>query len=501
MHVHFLHLGREHLGIELLAAVLEQHGHRVSVGVDPGLLGPEDNVFYVPRLERLLARGERLIAETIAAPPDVLAFSPYTSTVQWALEAARRIKSKVAIPTVFGGPHATLVPEYLAAQPEVDYTVRGEGEQALPELLDFIGRGADPRGMRNLCWRDDQGRVVNNPLRPLVDLDTLPLPRKELFAHYSMPNLSYLIAASRGCPNRCTYCCEGTVSDMYKRRFFRLRSVGKVLDELARAKRVWRPKEVLFVDTILHVKRDWALELLESYGNAINIPFRCFGSSQLLDESIALALKRAGCFTVQFGLQTVNDELRRDILGRNEPLDRSLDAFKLCDRIGLRYDVDIMFNLPGETSDDYRRTVEFFRGLKMLNRIKCHYLTLFPGTALLDRQQQVGAVDAEQRARIEAGWINDFFHEPAIDDPQHLRLVNAATHALKVLPLLPASWTERMLRNDRWTKLAKLPYPLLIALQLLGALRGRDHRFWTYIKYYAIMLPRALRERNRAGSV
>jgi hypothetical protein len=128
MKIAFVHLGRENLGIEYLSAVLKQDGHAVTLHYDPGLFGINDNVFYVPRLEKRYARDARIVDEIVIAPPDLLCFSVYTGTYQWCLDIARRVRDRVPCPIVFGGIHVTLVPHEVLKHEVVDYALVGEGE-------------------------------------------------------------------------------------------------------------------------------------------------------------------------------------------------------------------------------------------------------------------------------------------------------------------------------------------------------------------------------------
>ena len=45
MKIGFVHMGREHLGIEYLSAVAKEAGHEVRLYYDPGLFSQNDNVF------------------------------------------------------------------------------------------------------------------------------------------------------------------------------------------------------------------------------------------------------------------------------------------------------------------------------------------------------------------------------------------------------------------------------------------------------------------------
>ncbi|HPQ68552.1 MAG TPA: radical SAM protein [bacterium] len=490
MKIAFVHLGRENLGIEYLSAVLKQDGHTVALHYDPGLFGINDNVFYVPRLEKRYARDARIVSEIIAAPPDLLCFSVYTGTYQWCLDIARRVRDHVRGPIVFGGIHVTLVPHEVMKHEVVDYALVGEGEEAMRELVAKLAAGEDPRGTANLCWREN-GEVRCAPLRPpLADLDTLPLPDKALFENWVNMADDYLVMTVRGCPFSCAYCCESAINRIYNRRFLRRRSVDAVIDELELMARRYDYREVMFNDSILFGEKAWLLDLLEKYRRRVRKPFRCFGQVKFLDEEIAQALAESGCYAIEFGLQTLNESIRRNILQRSESNEEAERAFRLCDRYKLRYDIDHIFGLPEESVADFEFAARFYRSLTYLNRIKCHNLTYFPATPIIDAARERGMLSERNVRDIDEGRTGDFFHEYTFFDDEQRAQADAFRKLYKFLPLLPRRFVDWLTENRRWRHIRKIPGPLIILAQILGAVRGRDYRFWLYIKYYLLRLRR-----------
>ena len=122
MKIVFVHLGREHLGLEYLSAVLKTRGHQVALVHDLGLFTKEDNVFFAPTLGRWFSR-KNIASDVLKLNPDIIGFSPYTSNYQWVRKAAAEIKRIKNIPIVFGGIHSTLVPEKVISNDYVDLLI------------------------------------------------------------------------------------------------------------------------------------------------------------------------------------------------------------------------------------------------------------------------------------------------------------------------------------------------------------------------------------------
>jgi len=172
-----------------------------------------------------------------AFEPDLVATSAYTATKNLAFDIFRCVKQRrPEATTVIGGHHATLVPRDFSS-PNVDFVVVGEGEETFQELVGSVERGEGGRDVKNVGVQRN-GEISFNPLRPLPNLDDLPIARRSLRVRYGeayfrgcwKPVAS--IHTSRGCPFRCRFCA------MWKLYggTYRLRSPEKVAEEVASLK-------------------------------------------------------------------------------------------------------------------------------------------------------------------------------------------------------------------------------------------------------------------------
>jgi len=149
MKITFVHRGRENLGIEYLSAILKKAGHSVSLAYDHGLFSTEDNLFYIPVLEKCFSQKKEILKTIEKTNPDAVAFSVYTGTYKWCCDVAKEIKEKFKLPIIFGGIHPTLVPEICLNNDFVDFVIVGEGEEA---LLEFAN-GMPLEKIKNLCYK------------------------------------------------------------------------------------------------------------------------------------------------------------------------------------------------------------------------------------------------------------------------------------------------------------------------------------------------------------
>jgi len=481
---------REALDVETLAAVLKERGHDVRLVHDPDVFGVTDNVFQAPALARALSSPERIVRRVLWCEPEAVVFSVLPSTYRWCRRIAEHIKAAANIPIIFLGLHPSLAAERCVQDRFVDYVIEGEAEGVINPLLDAVSRGDEVSEIGNLWFRRG-GRVVRTPRAPLVDLDALPLPDKDLFRPQVSHAYSYCAMVSRGCPFRCTFCEETCSKRLYGSGYFRRKSVDTVMRELVAGKRRYRYREVIFKDSYLSGDKGWLRELMRRYRAEIGVPFKCFCTLIGFDDETARLLKEGGCYNVEFGLQTWNEALRRDLLRRRETNADALRAFASCARHRLWYDVDHMFNLPRETEADHRLGAAAYHRLRYLNRIKVHFLVYLPGAEIVADGIRDGRLPPDAEARLQEGWESDFYDQ-AMAGSEDAAVVAGYAALYKVLPALPRALLRWLLAGRRVRALRRVPSVVMAGLQGLLALRSGDRRFAAYVQTYPRKVWRAL---------
>jgi len=290
--------------------------------------------------------------------PDVLAYSVTTGFHHYYLDINRRLKAELGrngrkVLTLIGGPHATFFPEMLESE-GVDAVCRGEGEDAIVDFADALGHGGDYTRIRNL-WVKNGGGIIRNEVRPLIEnLDRLPFPDRDLLFsqdRFVRDAPMKIFFANRGCPYLCTYCFNHKYNGLYrgKGEIVRYRSVDHLLAEIKDVRTKWPLKYIFFLSDNFVLDKDWVGEFAERYRAEIGLPFTCNVRANLVDEKVASDLKRAGCVSVLFGVESGDERLRNDILKRQMSDEAILGAGSLLRANGIRLYTQNILALPGET--------------------------------------------------------------------------------------------------------------------------------------------------------
>jgi len=460
MKIIFAYKGRYHIRdaniIEHLCSIAKIYGHQTDLVFDQDVFGATDNVISQPCLNRIFSDDNRTVNRVIKKNAQVLVFldgfnrNPWNESIAAGVKKADSVMARVFLSGRDYVPEAQIY----------DYVLLGEPELAWERFLREGGMDSE-KGIYRY-----QG---------LADLNELPLPDKDLFRPYLNFRDSYLIYTSKGCPYGCSYCEETIYKDKLSPDYFRRRNPEHVLQELANAKAKFGIREVIYKDSVFAWDKDWLKSYLPQYSKQIKAPYKCFGKAGNFDDELALMLKDSGCYCVEFGAQTFNARLKQEILDRSETEQVLRQAFSVCDRQKLRYDIDHLFGIPGESVADHKQGARAYLNLKYLNRIKCHNLTFYQDAPIYKY--------APESVKKSEPYSADFFSY--VSGRQDMLVANKAFQKyFKILKLLPRGAHYFILKDRRWRVFRFVPGLAVVFFMIILALKNKDRRFWVYLTYF-----------------
>ena len=128
------------------------------------------------------------------------------------LNSIKGTLKKKKIPVVVGGVFATFAPDLVVASDLVNMACVGEGEKALVDLANRIGKGICYENVTNLWVKTEDGRLVKNGINDPVDINSLPMIDLSLFEdqrlYRPMAGKWYRmlpVETIRGCPYKCAF--------------------------------------------------------------------------------------------------------------------------------------------------------------------------------------------------------------------------------------------------------------------------------------------------------
>ncbi len=346
--------------------------------------------------------------------PDIIGISSTTPMWQFARQYAEWIKEYSQIPVMIGGIHPTSAPEEVISHKAVDIICIGEGEYATLELLNKLEAGENYRNIENLWFKDSDGSIIKNPLRPLIsNLDELPFPDRDIFDMDFLIEkniwLATLVTSGRGCPYNCTFCCHSLLKKKYndlEQKYVRQRSVEDVIRELTYLKTNYAPSYFLIYDDTFTWNREWVMKFCESYAeNELNIPFAVNVRVETVDSDLLTTMKDAGLDMIIAGIETGNERLREKVLNKRIDNERIKKVFRIADEMNIKTYTTNMVGIPGETAQTIVEGIKLNWELEP-DKIQISIFTPFPGTELYQLCKEKGYL-----GNLEKKWFYGYFSQ------------------------------------------------------------------------------------------
>ena len=394
------------LGVGYLISHLRADGNEVKLIFDP--LQHSRGGTRSTWLSRIFSVEDYNVKQLLAFNPDACLFSCMTAHYQWALRMAKRVKKEVGCKIIFGGVHVTSVPDIVSSNSFVDDICVGDG-------IRYFGLEFKPDEIFP-AWQDF--------------FSELPA------FHRTHP----FMMTSFGCPFSCTYCQPRELKIKAPRR-----SIEGCIKELLELKKLGAKRFSIWDDAFSRDER-WLMEFLTAYKARVRLPFRCLTHPKLMNDKIALALKLAGCYTIDMGIQTGNEELRKAVLNRRETNKEFLNACRVIKDRGIKLVVDHIFEIPRETDDTNRESYLLYKEAKP-DLVHCFKLLYFPRAEIIRYAYEEGMLDDKAVDAINQGKHTLY----ASGENQRVAKINPWVKRMLAIPLGGGLW-EKM--PDWFIKLA-----------------------------------------------
>ena len=382
------------------------------------------------RLANLSGKGRREILDYLRRRnPAVIGVSMFTFNRKRScdlLQLAREACPDAVL--LAGGPHPThLAGEVFEDCPALDAIVKGEGE--LP-LLGLLERLAAPGGVEG--WRSAPGLILREgetaSVPPMEDLDIMGAPVEHFAADFldDPGQLSYL-STSRGCPATCNFCN----TPEFWGSSVRFRSPAAVLREMDLLRSKHGLTYFSFRDDTFTANRTRILTLMDLIRQSGQYPlWNCQSRVNLVDEERLVAMKRAGCEFMQFGVEHGSERVL-ELLDKGTSMKHAHRALGLVRKVGMNLGIYLITGIPGEQWEDVEASADLIRVTRP-HDVQISPLALYPGTRMFDRYRQEGRIskdffrgtgDAEIFARVDAHTEKALRHLAEVSERTRARAV------------------------------------------------------------------------------
>jgi anaerobic magnesium-protoporphyrin IX monomethyl ester cyclase len=331
---------------------------------------------------------EQVKQEIRRLEPEIVGITCGSVTYRPCIETAKAVKE--ALPSckiVVGGWQPSYMPESLLQHTEIDYLVRGEGENAMVELATKITEGEDRSAIAKIpgvAFRHN-GKTVMTPPKLIEDVDQIPFPARHLLQmdiydraapYFDAKPMDHMNVV-RGCPHNCAYCETKKLWGSRVRAF----SPARVVAEIKDLAQNYGTRGVYFVGDNFTINKKRTSELCKLMKKEkLDIEWVCDSRVDQVSRELLRDMKAAGCRTIWFGVESGSPRILEK-LDKKITKEQIVRTFKLCKEEGIQIATSFMLGIPGETVEDMEATFKFARKLDP-DWCQFNVFVAVPGSAL-----------------------------------------------------------------------------------------------------------------------
>lgn len=420
------------LNLALLAAYAENRGHQVKIidGEAEGVAIPE------------------MVQAAAQSGPDLIGITATTPFYHIAVELAYALKERMPnVPIAIGGPHVTVLREAVF-ETCFDFAFIGESDNSWTDFLEKYAKKQDMSSVKGIMYREDENVKFTGAAQSVEDVNEVPRPARHLLNNeaYFIGTMQGIkkftsIMTVRGCPFKCIFCSTKVFGNETRKRTAEL-----VVKEMKECIEKYEIEHFMFLDDTLTLYRSHFMAICDLIiKENLDITFEGSTRANLVDEELIKKMKEAGLIRLSFGLESVDETIRRTIK-KKVPLESYLEANRLTNKYGIETLNSCMIGLPGETIESVKKTLAFLRKSKEIKQANISIAVPYPGTELYDM-----AMKGQLGLRLETKEFSSYRRYNAavmtVGDLSPEDLINIQNEAFASIYLAPWRW-EPMTRKS-----------------------------------------------------
>jgi anaerobic magnesium-protoporphyrin IX monomethyl ester cyclase len=328
-------------------------------------------------------------------------------TVQIAKAVRKRYPG---MPIILGGWHPSLLPDQTLAAEYIDVVVKGQGEDAMLEIVQRIEAGESLKGVAGVGYKENGRIVFNTPrtLRPIRELPPKAYHLADFDAYERVCGRRWaMYTSSLACPYNCAYC---TNDGVYGRKWNAL-DPEQVVEETTDLVTRYGLQLLWIVDDNFMVDRERVVGIAEGLvRKGVKFDWSIQASTNLVSrftvEELRL-LKRSGLSQVSQGADSGSPKVMHLMNKDFQKIDTIYTAADKLSQAGIRPSFNMIFGFPGEGDAERRESIALimnvcrrFPGAEFWTNI----FTPYPGSPIMQKAFELG-IDVPKTLE---GWV-DFF--------------------------------------------------------------------------------------------
>jgi anaerobic magnesium-protoporphyrin IX monomethyl ester cyclase len=292
--------------------------------------------------------------------PDIIGISSIFTNARQGFKIAKQVKTMLPKTfVVMGGAYpSTMKERLLIRHKEVDAVVVGEGEQCFLNLVNLLNSRKKFSSIAGLLYREENKIKTNLPTNLIQPVDKIPFPAREELKMELYAENAGTIFTSRGCPQQCIFCSRPVFG-----RKWRGHSPNYVLKEIEQLVKEYKVTILSILDDNFSVNRNRTAKILDGIiAKRWNLEIYFWNGLRAdhMTKTLATKLKKAGCTTINFGVESVDTKVI-SFIKKGVNLDQIEHAINLTWQAGIKVNLLLMIGNPKDTSVTAAKIIDFVK--------------------------------------------------------------------------------------------------------------------------------------------
>ncbi len=365
------------LGLMYIAANLEKNS--IPVKIFDSLISPDTKIIEQSGCIYHGASDDFLKDVVSKEKPDIVGitsrFLPQIKNTIKVADLVKQVNPNIFV--VVGGPQfAVLGRQFLEENKNIDFTVAGEGEIVMLELVNALRDKRPFNNINGLIFRsknsDGQTEIIVNAPELIKELDSLSLPAYHLvdmdrYFYFLEQGLSarpvghkrsIQMITSRGCPFNCVFCSI----HLHMGKLWRPHSVDYIVSHIQHVIDNYGVKHISFDDDNFTLNSKRCEDILDkTIERKIKISWDTPNGvrADTLSKDLLTKMKKSGCQELVVAAESGDQDTLDNIIGKNLKLESIIQVAKWCKELKIKLKSFFIIGFPGETKAKIQKTIDF----------------------------------------------------------------------------------------------------------------------------------------------
>ena len=418
-----------------------------------GTLCPPFGIMYVGEVARNAGHQVKILDRNVdyfsltkmrRFRPDIVGISTMTGPMLLdAIYFSKKVKKVLGshTPVVWGGVHASTLPEDTLRNDYIDYVVVGEGEYTFFELLSTLeSQARNLSDIKGLAFKEGRKIIINDPRTVQQDLDSLPYLPWDMINSSRYFDIEVVLVTSRGCPFSCSFCLSGRKGKQFA---YRCMTPQRVLAEIHRIEKLTANRSLKFHDDFFTANLKYCSEIFK--GLSSDYSLLLYTRVDFINEQLLDLLSKFRKAWLSFGVESGSERMLRKYR-KVITVGQIRSAFQLCKtQENIRTKASVILGGPTETHEEMTMTLNLMKEINPTRHTYCAY-TPYPGTALYEEAVSSGFFKPPKSLE---GWAEVTMH--SVDISRNLAISDAFLRNVDKKGFLIN--LQNFVREAEWNKL------------------------------------------------